>query len=187
MKKLMMAVAVICVAAITQAASCSWNLAADTGYKYNEGFMINAANISAVQAVLDAGGSDVLTSLATYRLGNLATANKGGSIASQTVGGLPDSDSGLSYAWVIIQTTDSGRTITDGTTGYIISAAQTYASLSSAGAIVSGSATPTAFAINSNLTAAGALTGTIGAAPEPTSGLLLLLGVAGLALKRKRA
>jgi len=30
-------------------------------------------------------------------------------------------------------------------------------------------------------------TGTIGAVPEPTSGLLLLLGVAGLALKRKRA
>ena len=30
-------------------------------------------------------------------------------------------------------------------------------------------------------------TGTIGSVPEPTSGLLLLLGVAGLALKRKRA
>ena len=186
MKKLMLAVAVACAAAITQAASCAWNLTADTGYKYNEGFMINAANISAVQAVLDAGGSGVLTSLATYRLGNLATANKGGTIAMQTAE-VPDSDSGLSYAWVIIQTTDSGRTITDGTTGYIISAAQTYASLSSASAIVSGSATPTPFAINSNLTAAGALTGTIGAAPEPTSGLLLLLGVAGLALKRKRA
>ena len=28
---------------------------------------------------------------------------------------------------------------------------------------------------------------TIGSAPEPTSGLLLLIGVAGLALKRRRA
>ena len=148
--------------------------------------MINAANIATVQSILDAGGSGLLTSLNTYKMGDMGTASKGGSITSQTVGGLPDADSGLSYAWVIIQTTDSGRTITDGTTGYIISTAKTYADLKTAGAIVTGSATPTAWDIAGNLTAAGALTGTIGAAPEPTSGLLLLLGVAGLALKRKR-
>ena len=186
MKKLMLAIAVVCVATVTQAASCAWKLGADSAYKYNQGVMINATSIAAVQAILDAGGSDVRTSLASYSIGDLANAAKGGAIAMQTAE-VPDTDSGLSYAWVIIQTTDSGRTITDGTTGYIISASTTYADLASASAIVTGSATPTTWDIAGNLTAAGALTGTIGAAPEPTSGLLLLLGVAGLALKRKRA
>ena len=43
------------------------------------------------------------------------------------------------------------------------------------------------FGSHTSMTAAAASAATWTAVPEPTSGLLLVLGVAGLALRRKRA
>ena len=50
---------------------------------------------------------------------------------------------------------------------------------------ISDTATLAQFLATGGASTAGAVN--VGAIPEPTSGLLLLLGVAGLALKRKRA
>ena len=187
MKKLIIAAAIVCAAVVSQAASASWSMENDgaSTYKYNSVLMLLDSSTATVQGILDAGGSDVLASLGTYNINSAGVqqlTKKGAA-----TGTADDVVSGQSYRWLIIRSTDG--TAADGT-DYILSGAVSYATMDAAGAIVSGAEIATPFALVNGTTdlfkAGGAITGTIGA-PEPTSGLLLLLGVAGLALKRKRA
>lgn len=96
---------------------------------------------------------------------------------------LAKTDAGQAYTLILVET--SGLTSADGYAGnYIaITGSSTEASIPSAGDTLY-------YAQLENATAFGAsswTSGKIESVPEPTSGLLMLLGMAGLALRRRRA
>ena len=143
MKKLMIAVAIVCAAVVSQAAAVNW-----------EGFDI-----------VDING-DPYTGSAVLHCVEVAGITDVGTIdAGELVGNVVDND-------LLVADTDYQFyfTSTD-------AAGNTYQS-----EIVTATALGTGFG---SATFEG--NGTWTAAPEPTSGLLMLLGMAGLALRRKRA
>ena len=176
MKKLIMAAAIVCAAVAANAAAIGWMTTGLTDYK-NDKYLFfvdgqNGASIAAVTALLDAG-----TSADSLSFGG-GTVNAGGMISQAA--------------------STSGKTLGEGTyTGFFVlfdSAApkageSKYAVLSGATTLTQNIGPTTA---NANF-AGGVGTSIMGDwksygnAPEPTTGLLLLLGVAGLALKRKQA
>ena len=194
MKKLMIACVAVAMAAVAQAASINWTISnvyspSDSTAKVAAGSMsawlfvtanstdvttgIPVTTLAAVQAVLDSGD---LTGLATLSAAH-GTNAAAGNITGAT--GLDGFSSGSLTAFAVI--VDSAD----------LASAQNYV-LASSGAektVTFTSATgikSLAFGSQASITqAAGGWTST--AVPEPTSGLLLLLGMAGLALKRKHA
>lgn len=194
MKKLMIVCAAVVMSAVVQAASVSWTMTniyspSDSTSKVAAGTMsgwlfvtanttdvttgIPVTTLSAVQAVLDSGDLTGLSSLAAAHGTNASAGNFGGAT------GLEGFSSGSLTAFaVVVDSTD-------------LSSAKNYF-------LVSGGAEKTvtftsatgnkalAFGSQASITqAAGGWTST--SVPEPTSGLLMLLGMAGLALRRKRA
>lgn len=179
MKKLIIAAVSICIAAIANAAAIGWTCAGLNNYAGDKyAFFIdgqNSASQAAVIALLDAGQS-----IDTYAFGSGLVSSTG---TANTLSG------------------SSGKTLDPGTyTGfYVIFDSADPAAGTSKYVVVSGAAglTQTFTATKAAATFAAANQSSFvnnaanwksyGAVPEPTSGLLLLLGVAGLALKRKRA
>lgn len=193
MKKLMIACVAVAMAAVAQAASVNWTignvfLPADSTAKVATGSVsawlfvtanstdvttgIPVTTLAAVQAVLDSGDLTGLSSLAAAHGNNVSA----GTISGAT--GLPTTfSSGTLTAFaVVVDSTD-------------LTSAENYF-------LVSGGATKTATftsATGMKMLAWGDQTsytqgaGKWTAVPEPTSGLLMLLGMAGLALRRKHA
>ena len=183
MKKLIMGLAAVALAGSLQAATAAWGMANDGAKTYANAtvYMVLSTDYSAAIAALDAGGTSVATTMAGYDLdASVITANPKGAAN----GYYDNAQSGQSYYWVVVMS--NGATIADGMQ-YYSTAAISYATMDAAGAIASGAATPSDFMLVDKTT--NLFTGTSGTigAPEPTSGLLMLLGMAGLALKRKRA
>lgn len=192
MKKLIIATAAVCVAAITQAATVSWSVGSLqntkgeslSGYLYtftNKG--TNAKTIDAITALLsattDAESFNSAIASSGY-LANLSGAVSDGSFVvsktDQAGAGIAEKTTATSLFAVVVDS----NPVTDASYWYITAlstgkktAADSTTSDTSWSIIDSGSHTA------SNWTAV--------AAPEPTSGLLLLLGVAGLVLRRRRA
>lgn len=184
MKKLIMAVAVAAIAGIAQAATITWGsgalktaASADGGWS---GTGVNAANALVTMSVyfIDA---DTLTSLAGKSQKDLFDAYNG-QVASLT-GQNKNASTGALIGAVTIRDTNAAEaaqpavvivTYTDPTYNKEFFMATTTTSSFSAGTH-SGAA--------SNLIASVANWQAI---PEPTSGLLMLLGMAGLALRRRR-
>ena len=176
MKKLMIAAAIVCAAAMSQAATANWvgleiaNYAGGAASTDQLVYFVDSATYSFTDAQTAIGNGDIsfLTAPGTYsQVGEYAeagvtdtfTADRYGN--GQTVTGylvILDADSIAGAKHVYLVDEQSGLTGGTGTSAYLEFDA-------------SGTATP----------------GDWAAVPEPTSGLLLLLGVAGLALKRKRA
>ena len=179
MKKLMIAAVIVCAAAFAQAASVSWDLAKDADKTYGNQtlYMINGANFDAVAAILAAGGDDVATKFMGYALTiDAANASKSAALNSRGAGSAEaDVGDATSVAFFIFKDAIADGNVYD-TTGVIDVNAYLYTPPES----VPGNFEfdPSTFASKNN---------TIGAVPEPTSGLLLLLGIAGLALRRRRA
>ena len=181
MKKIIIAAAIVCAAALAQAGSVSWSSGAlynasgskvaDTAKLYV--YLMDAATYASTSDVWGAYGADVLA-------GGANAANAGGTATGKyTHKANVQAPNGTAvahttYYAAIIATLGSGADL------------QYYAEKASVTTGDDGNGAFTTFGastIASQTAAAGAWT----AAPEPTSGLLLLLGVAGLALKRKVA
>ena len=181
MKKLFTFAACSMLAVVTNAAAVGWSLAGATNYKGNayEFFVIGqngVDSIATITALLDAG-----TSTDAYAFGSGSIAANGNAMVAASASG-KSLDAGNSYTgfFVIFDT----ATATSGTSKY---------------ALVSGAANltqnPSSTAAQFTFVAGNQSTflnnsanwSSYGAVPEPTSGLLVLLGMAGLALKRKRA
>ena len=189
MKKLMIALAVAAIAGFAQAATCSWGsgalktaASADGGWS---GTNVNTANALVTMSIylID---SDTYDSLATASqkdlfdsystkeadlTGQNKNANTGALIGAITINEA-DSYAGVQYAVAI-------ATYTDANYGDMYIATRATAGFNAA--TQKGSAT----GIFANV--ASATGGGWQSVPEPTSGLLMLLGMAGLALRRRRA
>ena len=198
MKKLMIAAAIVCAAACSQAAKVDWTLAAKDSIKLQDGsaakgitvYLINtkAADYATLTADLATGKATAANIGAKDESGNYiysaylgeaatGTTNPGaGKITSATATQDSIIAGGDVYARFVVF--DSN---TDGNWYYLSGEAP--------GKGYDGSQEfPTGTTIQWD---AGGYSAdnwhTVSSVPEPTSGLLLLLGVAGLALKRKRA
>ena len=191
MKKLMIACFAVAMAAVAQAASVNWTISnvyspSDSTAKVAANSMsawlfvtanstdvttIKTTTLAAVQSVLDSGDLSGLSSLAAAHGSNSAA----GMFTGAT--GLTGFSSGSLTAFaVVVDSTDLATAgnyfiVSDGTT-------KTATFTSATGMKMLGWGDQTSYTQG-----AGKWT----AAPEPTSGLLLLLGMAGLALKRKVA
>lgn len=178
MKKIMIAVAVVMSAVMAQAAAVSWK----SGKLYdNEGaqlkgkdavtayvYLMDAAAYSELTDVWGAYGEDVLAGAAN-------ASNKGSTTAyapTITIKAPSDATANTTYYAAVITTYGSGDDM------YYIAEKVSATTGDDGNASVS-------FA--SSISTAEGSKGAWTAVPEPTSGLLMLVGLAGLALRRRRA
>lgn len=193
MKKIMIACVAVAVSAVAHAASINWTITnvyspSDSTAKVEAGSMsawlfvtanstdvttgIPVTTMAVVQSVLDSGDLTGLSTLAAANASNTAAGTIGGAT------GLTGFSSGSLTAFaVVVDSTDLASAqnyflVSDGATK-----TATFTSATGMKAL--------AFGDQTSITQGSGWTAT--AVPEPTSGLLLLLGMAGLALKRKVA
>ena len=189
MKKLMFMLAAVAMAAGAQAASVYWTCTyvakgAETYVDNGLAFFVNAATLSRSDMLaLEGKGatavSDALSGMYSYTGGSDGkySVAKADAVANATLG-LSDATTGNNVYLVIFDT----ATITDASK-YYMTDVLTFDTLSGTEtkAIKWGDQ-------ESASSASGAWKSVGGSAvPEPTSGLLMLVGLAGLALRRKRA
>ena len=176
MKKLAIAVALVCAATFANAAKVDWTI---TGSKDGYYYVFNgdyAAQITAALGNTEIGGSAAFAQLGLSTAADSTTATTG--TGGKSKSGTLMSGVGDYITYLVVK-----PSMTDGADFGVVS-------LSTAGYTYDGQdPSPGALAW------AYAKTGTIAEAagpgpepiPEPTSGLLLLLGIAGMALRRRRA
>lgn len=177
MKKLIMLAAVAALAFAGQAASVDWSMSiAGQGATLagNGAFVMAFAgsDYADIVKLVTVDGSDTLQSdLAGYALGTTATVknNRGNATASGALENSP-----TTVFWMMFK---DGSYDAD-------SAVSWTAATDVSGSFYEPPASGTAFGLNA---ASFANSGTIAGVPEPTSGLLMLVGLAGLALRRRRA
>ena len=183
MKKMIMVAAIVCAAAFANAATVGWTNAGLTNYK-NDAYALfvigqnNVTDIATVTAILDAGSDYSSYAFGSGTISTTGAASVAASASGKTL------DAGTYQSFLVIfdaATPVSGSTkytVVSGLAGQTINIGASTATKSFIGGNLAG--TMSAASWNS-FGSAGPI------APEPTSGLLLLLGMAGLALKRKHA
>ena len=176
MKKLMIAAAIVCAAAFAQAANYSWGFGnaeifGPEGYIDSDGYLLDGI------ATLFIGGTQVgdpasIDGNYTYGVFDNSAVDTTGKVQTLERGDITESFVGQAYK-LVLQTTDGKYQVeVAGTSDFIT--------------VGAGPGEPN-FNYESFISMSQINAGDWQTVPEPTSGLLLLLGVAGLALKRKRA
>ncbi len=182
MKKLMVAMTAVALAGATQAAALAWNSSA---YLWDTSTDAKATSISggAIMLCLIKDGADWTKGVTDLDTGVLVTSGM-----AAVIGKVKGSDEGT-FSW-----TYSDGTLKNGDVLTVLfkDTAGTYSQLEyvSSGKVtdtytVSGLSGDESVLDTFNFATAGNFK--TAAVPEPTSGLLMLLGVAGLALRRRRA
>jgi len=177
MKKLLIAAAIVCAAAIAQAATVNWTI---SGVKA-EGNTSPTAGWAVMVFYTDVGaGSDAIVSAIqsktaeskAFDTASLVVSMSKGKVAAKdaTAAGITDTSKNYDFYFVVFNNADATTA-----TMYAMTSAldQEYSSLDGKYAIGGAFSASTPWAST--------------AVPEPTSGLLMLLGMAGLALRRRRA
>ena len=180
MKKLMIALAAVAFATGLQAASVSWKATKQDALKGAVVYTFNGGDYAAVTALLAAGEAGAAPkslndAVLAYALEDENTGNKGITLSStKGTGTAANALSGTTMFQIIFD-----DTITDGKT-YKMTAVEDVSDF----LYTPPETKPGDFAV---LSTQFATTGTIGPGdvPEPTSAMLILLGVAGLALRRR--
>ena len=200
MKKLMIAAAIVCAAVVSQAATVNWAAGKLTGPASAEsgaatGAALNKINNSSWLITLNILSANDPTAIIASDTLTLTVDDKGNSaISSNTKGGnvtkwdltYGPKVSGSTFSSLADETGYYYQLIVEGTTAdYTAKKESAVTAFETAAA--GGSADLNASSATKLGTAWTGAAWTVSAVPEPTSGLLLLLGVAGLALKRKRA
>ena len=179
MKKLIIAAAMVCAAAFSQAATVNWaisNVKADGGGAASAGWAVMAfytevgAGSSAIVDAIAAGTASTLAFETTTLTASFGT----GRVAAHdyTVTAITDTSKNYDTYFVVFNNSDAA-------------AADKFAMVSDPNKAYSG--------MDGKYTASGNFSGATWTdvpapvIPEPTTGLLVLLGVAGLALRRRRA
>ena len=173
MKKLMIVAAAVLCGTFARAAAINWQVAEATSSQVGY-------TVYMVSAISDAwtSAADVAADAAALGTGTSGTIAKSGRV------------------YLISPTTASGEGITPSSSLYLVlvqsadATGYTYVSMGDISGLVYEP--PASASGNFSTTSAALLAGTAGTfssspVPEPTSGLLMLLGVAGLALRRRRA
>lgn len=176
MKKLLIAAAVVCAAALSQAATVNWGV---SNIKDSSGAAPTAGwAVMAFYTEVGAGSSAIENAIKAKTAGSLAfdtqvikvSMSKGKyGPADKDVAGITDTSKNYDFYYVVFNNADAAK-------------ATEYAMVSDLNKEYSGMAGK--FTSAGNFSSA---TWQTAAVPEPTSGLLMLLGVAGLALRRRRA
>ena len=177
MKKVMMAVAIVCAAVVTQAAQVTWtanSIAPTSSTSYYAMFLdvtgiAGATADSVAKSIIDGtfAGNTMYEGAAVY---NASKSQVAVAFAKKTANGTYANEQTVSYMTIVFDAASAAD-------------AQNYL-------VTSGDApaTGTFSAAGLLAVAQGSQAGkTWTAVPEPTSGLLMLVGLAGLALRRRRA
>lgn len=176
MKKLIVAAAIVCAAAIAQAATVNWAISsvkADGGAAPTAGWAVMAfytAKDAGSAAIESAIASKTASSLA-FESTTLGVALGSGRVAAHDATAAAITDTTKSYDFYFVVFNDAD-----------VTKATEYAMVSDLNKEYSGM--DGKFKASGNFSGATWQTASV---PEPTSGLLMLLGVAGLALRRRRA
>ena len=182
MKKLMIAAAIVCAAALSHGATVAWGGAVATP----DGTDTLAAGTQAALLYSATAFTGAATEVAGWTVGSAAD-NGGSLVQIYTMDGTDEAN------WEFMNTYSVDGSVDGYYAVLVLNDAGTFASYYDIGSIsgTTGASSPTDKTINMGwtsedvfLTSGGYTTAVV---PEPTSGLLLLLGMAGLALKRKRA
>ena len=185
MKKLITIAIVATLAIVAEAASVSWSVdevykadgsgAVASGYAV---YFLTSADYAYASAVSDIGNSDFsfLSNVKEGSEGKVVYTESDGYAENAAVAGYATSLDTTAYLVIF----DSGN-IADASYVYITSASENQALSINA----LGGSSPISFGTLDGTASASNWTAT--AVPEPTTGLLMLLGMAGLALRRRRA